>query len=139
MTEEVKELPAIGVSLQVVLDQSRTLVLQTHVAREDQAVINGVLDQLTRASDRQEAKYMVEKVKRLLRQAERNYIDTENGIERRSADARAEWEAGNRAGEFTLTGAAAVDVNNSLKSLARFREEMDAHRAEIDRLEKLAE
>lgn len=52
----IEKLPAIGISLNVVLDPAaqRTLVLQTHVAQEDgEAKLNEVLDLIFRASDRQ--------------------------------------------------------------------------------------
>lgn len=139
MSEGKKEAPAIGVSLQMTIDQKRTLVLQTHVPQEEASSLNGVLDTITKAADRQDAKYLVEHVRRLLRQAERNYMDTEAGIERQRDDARAAWEASGRQGEFTVGGTVAADVNNGLKSLVRFREEIAAHRDEIARLEAVAE
>ena len=137
MTEQTK--PAIGISLQIQLDQRRQLVFQSHVDQEQPEALDKLLDRLTKAGDRQDAKYHVEAVKRLLRQAERNAVDTQNAMDRLTKAAYAEWEASERQGEFKMAGSTAVDVNNSLKSLERFKEEIEAHKAEIERLEKLAE
>lgn len=139
-SEDPVKVPAIGVSLQVTLDQRRQLVLQSHADQENPAQLDVLLDRLTRAADRQDAKYLVETVKRLLRQAERNLLDTEAGMARTYEAAQQEWEAdGSRQGEFKASGSVATDINNSRKSADRFREEIAAHTAEIARLEKLAE
>jgi hypothetical protein len=137
-TEQTTPAPAIGVSLEVKLDQGRSLVLQTHVARENPAELDSVLDVLTKSADRQDAKYRLAHMRRLLHQAEQNLSDTEAAIGRVYNAAKSAWADGERRGEFKVEGAAAVDISNSEKTAIRFREEIAAHQAEIERLENMA-
>ena len=139
MSDGSKEAPAIGISLQVTLDQRRTLVLQSHVPQSEKETLNAVLDSLTKAADRQDAKYTIEAVRRLLRQAERNALDTISGMERSKTAAYEAWKESGRDGEPELKGSVATDISNSLKSLERFKEEIEAHHQELARLEALAE
>lgn len=65
--EEVKDAPALGMSLQVDLGLGRTATLQTFVASDaPQRTVNEMLDKLTRAGDRQRAHYRLEELHRAI-------------------------------------------------------------------------
>lgn len=138
-TLEKAAAPAIGVSLQVTLDQARTLVLQTHVALTDgPGALNHVLDTVAASADRLEARYILVHRKRLLRQAEQNLEDTVAQQARNFEAAQQMWAEANPDRPFKAEGAAAADYQNAEKTIARFREEIEQHKAEVARLEELA-
>lgn len=137
--QDTKAAPAIGVSLQVTLDQARTLVLQTHVPQEaGKDTLNGVLDTVAAAADRLEARYILVHRRRLLRQAEQNLEDTLVQQGRSFEAAKQVWQEAHPGREFKLEGASAADYTNAEKTIGRFREEIEQHKAEIVRLEELA-
>lgn len=134
-----KTAPAIGVSLQVTLDQARTLVLQTHVPQEvGKAGLDAALDIVAASADRLEARYILVQRRRLLRQAEQNLEDTLTQQSRNLEAAKQLWAENNPDRVFKPEGATAADYQNAEKVIARFREEIAQHREELARLEELA-
>lgn len=134
-----KAAPAIGVSLQVTLDQARTLVLQTHVPQEaGKAGLDTALDIVAASADRLEARYILVHRKRLLKQAEQNLEDTIASQARAYEAAQQLWKENHPERPFKAEGAAAADYQNAQKTIVRFKEEIAQHVAEIARLEELA-
>lgn len=138
-TQSEKAAAAIGVSLQVTLDQARTLVLQTHVAVDGgKPALDNVLDVVAAAADRLEARYILVHRRRLLRQAEQNLEDTITQQSRNFEAAKQLWAENNPDRPFKPEGATAADYQNAEKTIGRFREEIEQHKTEIARLEELA-
>lgn len=136
---ETASAPAIGVSLQITLDQARTLVLQTHVPQEAGKVgLDSALDTIAASGDRLEARYVLVHRRRLLAQAEQNLSDTIVAQSRNFEAAKIAWAEENADRPFKAQGSVAADYESAEKMIARYRDEIAQHKEEIARLEELA-
>lgn len=143
--EEVKDAPALGMSLQVDLGMGRIATLQTFVPSDaSQRDLNTMLDKMTRAGDRQRAHYKLEELNRDLLEEQRKHAQMEEDIATAKASFSAEQEkrlaavqkqekvvanfeaakraerGANRRGEVELKGADAANVatlTNAVKAM----------------------
>lgn len=102
--EKDKAAPAIGVSYQVQLGQSRQLVFQTHVPFESKlAGLNAVTDLLRLAADRQEEFAMFTVLEKKGEAAERELKQTQTALamhDSQVARKQEEWKAADRRGTY---------------------------------------
>lgn len=137
--EKEKAAPAIGVSYQVQLSPTRTLVFQAHVPMESKlAGLNGVTDLLRMAAERQEDFAMIPVLEKLVEAADRELQQTQNAIglhdslvERKNA----EFKANGRRGERS----APEDVSNRQRleqQAEEFRSRSANAKKELDKLKE---
>lgn len=138
MTEKPAASPAIGISLQVVLDQNRTLVLQAHVDRQSPGELDATLDALTKAADRQDAKYSLEHELAAQDVSLRNLADIQKEFANTYEAAKSEWTESGRVGDFKAEGGVAAELGKKDTLLANLRQEIERRAAKIKRLEELA-
>lgn len=144
-----EEMPAVGVSLNISLGAGRALVIQTHVGQDDD--IDGLLDRMLTASDRQKAKYEISEIEDELRRMKLMQGDRQRDLDRfkegkELETIRAEGDqllhahtSSGRKGEFKfptnyVQRLAAVQKDFEMK-LKGAQIEFDRHTNEIMRLE----
>lgn len=119
--------PAIGISLQVKVDNRRDLVFQTHIAQESSLEqINGLIDKVAAAADRQSARYELQQIemelelntKRLPRAVE----DLESVDKKHAQD----WAGRQRRGDPKLAPQQEQERRNAIAMIERIKQEIDA-------------
>lgn len=100
---EAQTAPALGISMNVQVDGNRQLALQTFVGRDDPpSVLNAALDRITKAVDRQVAKYMLVSLKKELHQHRKALEDQTKDKARVDQANRERWEETGRKGAYKL-------------------------------------
>ena len=154
----VTEAPAIGISLQHQLPgranstEARSLVFQTYVPFfASEAEINGALDKIVKASERQQAKVelpMLRDKARHLRKFIARATEDMDRLDSQAALLRNGWvqqhQASGRRGEFKPSASQQTELNNSRTqrdnaktTLERALEDLADCEAEIAQLEKV--
>ena len=102
--EYLDKIPSIGISFQCALHGQRQLVLQSFIDRDCPAVaLDGLLDKLRDACERQYAWGQVEDIKLKIKQEYINAQQQNVRIERADELIRNNWEKSNRKGDLQLT------------------------------------
>jgi hypothetical protein len=120
--------PALGCSYQIVLDKDarRQLVFQMHVPVDTGLdVINGMLDKIGKAADRQIAIYELQEARRFLDDHKRTAHSLAKQREEMDALAQARWEESNRKGDWNPEKMPAAEKqarHNVNISVERYRE-----------------
>jgi len=138
MTEAVQQpAPALGVSLSVNLSATHALVMQTHVPADcSNPELDSLLDRMTRAADRQSAKYKLVDLRKGLELHETTLDRAVRDLNDLDARHRADYDKRGKAGDFRLDARQAADRENTLKSIQRFKEEIAKLKLEIENAEK---
>jgi hypothetical protein len=136
----VENAPAIMVSYDHQVSDGRILRFSTGVARDaEPAAINALLDKLTAATDRQAAKYELEKLKETLAQEEKFYTLRQEDLVRIDASAQAEWETSNRKAPWTADKLSATKRQERQQAeimAQRLRDSIVANRQRVEVLSK---
>ena len=104
--EYLDKIPSIGISFQCALHGQRQLVLQSFIERDCSAEkLDGLLDKLRDACERQYAWGQVEDVKLKIKQEHINAAQQNVRIERADEQLKQEWSQSNRKGDLRLTQA----------------------------------
>lgn len=135
---KLEENPALGISLQLQLDERRQVVFQTHVAQDmGEQAINALLDKLARVADRQEARYRLGPLKKQL-EANETIIERATGdLARVDERNRAEWSRQQKRGDPRLSAKDTQDKANIEISVKRLQQDSDRLKIEIKECEAL--
>ena len=148
MSHDVEKTPAIGISYQVGISETRQVVFQCFVPMDCEAAeLNGTLDKLRVAADRQEATVLLPQKRARLAAFRKGHDRSLEDIERIDAQRReaAELRRTNNAGrrtdklsaqETAQEGKAQADRANALVTVQRHESEIAALEAEIADLEQ---
>lgn len=128
--------PAIGISMEVEVSKGRRLVLQTHVARDAPiGELNGTLDKINTASDRQVAYYELDALRfqlehdeRVLKQFRDNYVLLEQ-------TALSSWERRGKRGPVELSDREQKGKMEAETSIERMTTQIGAVKARIAEFE----
>lgn len=122
---------AMGITMQLNIGDRRSIVIQTHTTRDcEDKELNGVLDKITRAMDRINARYRIRELESLIKShkgqlagAMENYSET---MERWKAS----FPAGRRGG-FQLQGQQVQQHEAMIKMQERFKNDLRDMEAEL--------
>ena len=102
--DEIEKIPSIGISYTVELPGKKALVMQSFVGRDDPpAAINGVLDKIRVAADRQFAFGAIQQLKLALEQEQKLAADHAQRMAQVDENIRRDWGEGGRKGEIKLS------------------------------------
>ena len=102
--DEPDKIPSIGISYQIQTRPTRTLVLQAFVERDcAPETLNGVLDKLRDAAERQQAYEYIDDINKELKAAHVRAAKQAIMIEKIDDMIKREWDGSNRRGEVRLT------------------------------------
>ena len=102
----VEEIPSIGISYTVELPGKKALVLQSFVSRDAPvADLNGVLDKVRVAADRQFAFGAMQQIKLGIEQETKNLSDYRRNLAIVDENVKRNWERSNRKGDPKLSAA----------------------------------
>ncbi len=134
-TDEEKE-AAIGVTVSVQIGQGRSIVLQTALPRDaDLRDYHATLDKIGEAVDRQEAKYMLLSLKKVLANRQRSLKIHEQQFMEIDNLSEATWKASPRKGEHRLTPAEIARKDNLRTNVEQARIEIASIEADITECE----
>jgi hypothetical protein len=120
---EAQTAPALGISVNVQVDGNRQIAFQTFVARDDSPqVLNKLLDQISKAADRQVAKAVLISLRKELYQHEKALRDQAEDTERVNAQKHSEWEASGRKGPYKLDDKEKAALNNIAISAQKYKD-----------------
>jgi len=143
----VEDVPALGVEVVSALGDTRQVKMTTYVSRDaPKAEIDGLLDKLLAAAERQEAKAKIEKLRDDIEDGSRTLQNLHDDVTRLDADhalavARFDVQASHVAGELRKINEAAEAsgrnklVGFSAKEAEKHQQMLDALRAEKEKLE----
>ena len=130
------ELPAIGISFKAVPANDREIVFQTHVAQDvSKEELNGLLDRLADACERQGAKVALVQLRKELEKHEKHVRQMGEDLVRIDEKARDEWEKSSRRGPYTMSKTDAAAKAQATVTKARFEEEIDKIKEQIAEFE----
>jgi len=122
--------PAIGFSIDCKINDRRAYVTQTYLPiKASTAEINGLLDRLMSAADRQEVRYRLKDMRLLLEKAEQELPMHEKGLVQFEETTVREHQASGRRANFEWKGAQAASRENKIQNVA-------IARVNIDRIKK---
>lgn len=138
--EDIEKTPSIGISYQVALHGQRQLVLQSFIGRDcSREELNGLLDKLRFASERQYAWGQIEEIKLNL---ERSMIEAQQQqmrIEKADEQIKSEWVNGQRRGDPRLTQLQSQKQREAFAVAEGIRERIDSlKKAQVEWEHKLA-
>lgn len=130
VAKAVSEVAALGFSYSITLDDKRSLVLQTHMPLDCAAAdLNNALDKMSRAADRQAARYMIKALQKSLGMQKKQLRRVTEDLQRQDDVNRSKFVAANKKGEYRLSNEQEAHRNNVLVTQERFKEEI----ADIER------
>lgn len=131
------DVPAIMVSMDHQVSEGRIIRFSTGIPRDVPAPeLNALLDKLSAATDRQQAKYELERLEEGVKREEKLYVQQQEDLARMDGEAAAVWARTKRT-DWTpdkLTGAQLKDRENAQVSIARRRDMIVASREQIAKL-----
>jgi hypothetical protein len=123
-TDEEKAV-AIGVTVQVNLAEGRQLILQTALPRDaSPADLNGLLDKLGKAADRQETRYRIPGLKAVRASHIKTRKSLEEDFERIEKQAAVEWQRKKKQGDPVLSPQETQHKINAGVNIKRLGEEI---------------
>lgn len=142
MTEQAATpapIPALGISISVNLSAQHAITLQTHIASDVAAAeINLMTDKMASVADRLIARYKLGDMRKNLELHQRMVERATRDLNDLDARNRALHETSKKKGDLQLTNAQMADRNNAVKSIERFKEEIEKIQIEIRAAEKEA-
>ena len=131
----IENIPAVMVSYDLQIAEGRIIRFNTGIAQSAPAAEwNKLLDKMTSAADRLEARHLLEQTEQRLKLEEKTYIAQQEDFVRLDAEQQAAYEKTGRRGEFKLTGAQLKDRENaetSIKRRAEMIKDMRDHLAKL--------
>lgn len=138
MTEKAHDV-AIQFSIEAKINQGRSIVAQTAVARDAPASeINEILDKVHAALDRQEAKALVKGLKITLERDTKQLENQVQAVANLKTAYEQEWMASGRKGQFELRGQQKSNVENQEKSLEALKERIETIKRDLNELGQVA-
>lgn len=139
----MSDTPAIGMSLSIEIGRGRSIVFQSHIERDsDLPAINSLLDKITAAADRQQAKCAVEDLRhryQLQKSALENLMLDFYKIEEREAKEEREWNADpRRHGQWKRSEKEETHRSQMQSALRRTDEETKELKRLLDEAEQAA-
>ena len=136
---EIEKEPSIGISYTCELPGKKALVLQSFVPRDgNTGELNGVLDKIRIASERQFAFGMIEHLKLQLEQEMKIAEDTAKNISIVDENMKKRWDTSGRKGDLKLTAAeetqqrqAFNNVEECKKRIAKVKKDIAEYEAKI--------
>lgn len=129
---------AVAITVSVQLSEKRSIVMQTYLPRDAAgSVLNGTLDKLTKAIDRQEAKYDLLAQRENLaieEKTRKQMVEDYKHIEVRNAD---EWKRRNKKGDPQLSPNEAAQKQSAAVTIKRYDEAIAKRKADIAALEQV--
>ena len=130
--EEGQKAIATAVTVSSQVNPNRSIVLQTYLPRDASVKdYHDLLDKLTRASDRQEAKANLPGLKVSLGQHEKTLQQLTDDYAQIETRAAAAWKASNKKGEFKLSANEAAQKGIAEQNIKRYRTEIEKIKGEI--------
>jgi len=130
---------AITFSIEAKINQGRSIVAQTAVARDAPASeINEILDKVHAALDRQEARALIKGLKITLERDTKQLENTVKAVADLKVAYEQEWMASNRKGSFELRGQQRTNVENQEKSMDAMRERIATIERDLKELGQVA-
>jgi muconolactone delta-isomerase len=130
--------PALSVLYNIVLDDQKTLALQTYLPVSCKPKeLNELLDRMSAAADRQAAQGKIVKLKRSLAMQAKQLRRTTEDLNAIDGRFEAMWKKAGKKGEFRLTTEQEAQKRNAHTTQARFGEEISEIKQEIADLEAL--
>jgi hypothetical protein len=134
-----REAVAITFTIEAKINQGRSIVAQTAIARDaDAKTINEIMDKVAAALDRQEAKALIKGLKITLERDNKTLENTVNQVANLKTAYENEWASTGRKGPFELRGQQKSNVENQEKSLQALKERIDTINRDIKELEQVA-
>lgn len=131
--------PALGFSITANIHGSAQIVAQSFVPLDaSNEEINGTIDKVMLAIDRQQAKYQVKDLKRKMEQEEIILADQIGKVADLQNTASAEHQASGRRGEFKLNVQQKTAVDNARKTIEGMKYNVERYKVNIAELEALA-
>lgn len=129
---------AIAISLNLQVDKSRQLCLQTIVERDCKSdYLDALLDKLFLAADRKVAKYDADALQEDIEMHEKQLRLIQEDIDRVDLKHKAAYEEfanSNRRGEYKPTGQQEQERNNAILNKQRFEEEIRLRKEKLEKL-----
>lgn len=114
---------AITITSQV--GTNRSIVVQTYLDRDASlAVFNTVIDKLTKAVDRQEARLQLEALEADLARSKKNLLRASEDFQHIEARAQKAWEQRGKKGAFRLSEAELTQKSQAVGLIERLKEEV---------------
>lgn len=130
--------PAIMLSMDHQVSQERIIRFSTGIPRDvEPRELNALLDKLSAATDRQAARYELQRLEDAAKREEKLYVQQQEDLVRMDAEREAEWSRSNKRAPWThdkLTGSQLKDRENAEVSIARRRDMIVANREQIAKL-----
>jgi hypothetical protein len=131
--------PAIGLSLNANLSQTKQIVLQTHIPRDwSQEQINTLVDKLSGVVDRKEAFYQIEVLEAELEHNKTTLYSIRHNLDNVEANALAKHEASGRRTPFKWSQAELVQKKQTEDSVVRQTEIVAKCQQRLDEARKKA-
>ena len=134
------DVPAIMLSMDHQVSEGRIVRFSTGIPRDvPKAELDALLDKLAAATDRQQAKYELERLEDGLKREEKLYIQQQEDLVRMDAESESRWSATKRT-PWTpdkLTGAQLKDRENAELSINRRRDMILASREQLAKLKAM--
>jgi hypothetical protein len=131
----IENVPAIMLSFDHQVSDGRIIRFSTGIAQAARPEeLNALLDKLTAAADRQEAKYRLERLANDLKREEKLYEQGTADMLRLDEEARASYQQSGRRADWSpdkLTGAQRKDRENAEVSMSRRRDMIVALREQV--------
>lgn len=131
------DVPAIMLSMDHQVSEGRIVRFSTGIPRDvAPSELNALLDKLAAATDRQQAKYELQRLEEGVKREEKLYVQQQEDLTRMDAEAEARWQQTKRTpwAPDKLTGAQLKDRENAEVSIARRRDMIVASREQIAKL-----
>ena len=136
--EYLDKIPSIGISFQCALHGQRQLVLQSFIDRDCSVVaLDGLLDKLRDACERQYAWGQVEDIKLKIKQEYINAQQQNVRIERADELIRNNWEKSNRKGDLQLTQSEIQKQREAYETAEAIKKRIETLNADLARWEAL--
>ena len=136
--EYLDKIPSIGISFQCALHGQRQLVLQSFIDRDcSTEQLDGLLDKLRDACERQYAWGQVEQIKLDLKREHAQAAQQQVNIERADEQLKHDWNQSNRKGDLRLTQQQVQQQRQAYDNLEAIKKRIEGFNSDLTRWEAL--
>lgn len=136
--EEVEKVPSIGISYTVELPGKKALVMQSFVGRDcDPKELNGVLDKIRIAGERQFAFGAVQQLKLQLEQEQKIAGDHAARMAQVDENIKRDWNGGGRRGDVKLSAKQQQEQQQAYAHAEECKKRIDKVRKDIAEYEAM--
>lgn len=133
------DVAALGFSYSITLDDKRQLVLQTHLPLDGSVGdLNNALDKMSRAADRQAAKYLAKALRRSLAMQTKQLRRVTEDLAHQDDASQLAFKASGKKGVYRLNDQQEANRRNVLVTQERFKEEIADIERELKETEAIA-